>query len=108
MGGVLFALTQNLLSVISMAMMPLFIVGHYVDHKMQGKRQAKEGHKQFNAAMLAFQLGDARETGPHAEQFRVAAVDAGHQGVRQHPGRLPARPPPRKLGDRLIAVLLER
>ncbi len=54
MGGVLFAFTQNLLSVIFMAMMPLFIVGHYVDHKMQSKRQAKEGHKQFKAAMLAF------------------------------------------------------
>ncbi|WP_024820212.1 FtsK/SpoIIIE domain-containing protein [Arthrobacter sp. 31Y] len=54
MGGVLFAVTQNLLSVLFMAMMPLFIVGHYVDHKMQSKRQAKEGHKQFKAAMLAF------------------------------------------------------
>lgn len=54
MGGIMFALTQNILSVVFMMMMPLFIVGHYVDHKMQSKRQMKEGHKHFRASMLAF------------------------------------------------------
>ncbi|MEO8282835.1 MAG: FtsK/SpoIIIE domain-containing protein [Pseudarthrobacter sp.] len=54
MGGVMFAVTQNMLSVIFMMMMPLFIVGHYVDHKMQSKRQQKEQLKQFRGSMAAF------------------------------------------------------
>lgn len=54
MGGVLFAVTGNMLSVIFMAMMPLFIVGHYVDQKMQTKRQQKEQLKHFRASMAAF------------------------------------------------------
>ena len=54
MGGVMFAVTQNMLSVIFMMMMPLFIVGHYVDHKMQARRQQKEQLKQFRGSMAAF------------------------------------------------------
>jgi S-DNA-T family DNA segregation ATPase FtsK/SpoIIIE len=54
MGGVMFAVTQNMLSVIFMMMMPLFIVGHYVDHKMQTRRQQKEQLKQFRGSMAAF------------------------------------------------------
>ncbi|WP_255769695.1 FtsK/SpoIIIE domain-containing protein [Pseudarthrobacter sulfonivorans] len=54
MGGVMFAVTQNMLSVIFMMMMPLFIVGHYVDHKMQSRRQQKEQLKQFRESMAAF------------------------------------------------------
>jgi S-DNA-T family DNA segregation ATPase FtsK/SpoIIIE len=54
MGGIMFALTQNVLSVVFMMMMPLFIVGHYVDHKMQGRRQQKEQLKHFRASMAAF------------------------------------------------------
>jgi S-DNA-T family DNA segregation ATPase FtsK/SpoIIIE len=54
MGGIIFAVTQNVLSVVFMMMMPLFIVGHYVDQKMQGRRQQKEQLKQFRASMAAF------------------------------------------------------
>jgi len=54
MGVVIFAFTQNMMSVIFMAMMPLFIVGHYVDQRMQGKRERKEQLKTFRAAMAAF------------------------------------------------------
>jgi S-DNA-T family DNA segregation ATPase FtsK/SpoIIIE len=54
MGAVIFAVTQNMMSVIFMLMMPLFIVGHYVDQKMQGKRERKEQLKSFRAAMAAF------------------------------------------------------
>jgi S-DNA-T family DNA segregation ATPase FtsK/SpoIIIE len=54
MGGVIFAMTRNVLSVVFMMMMPLFIVGHYVDHKMQGRRQQKEQLKHFRASMAAF------------------------------------------------------
>jgi S-DNA-T family DNA segregation ATPase FtsK/SpoIIIE len=54
MGAILFAATQNILSVVFMMMMPLFVIGHYVDHKMQAKRQKKEGHKLFRASMAAF------------------------------------------------------
>lgn len=54
MGAVIFAITQNVLSVVFMAMMPLFIVGHYVDHKMQNKRERKEQVKIFREAIVAF------------------------------------------------------
>ncbi|MGG5174091.1 FtsK/SpoIIIE domain-containing protein [Pseudarthrobacter sp. J1763] len=54
MGAVLFSVTQNLLTVVFMAMMPLFIVGHYVDHKMQTKREHKHQLKTFREAMTAF------------------------------------------------------
>lgn len=54
MGGILFAVTRNMLSVIFMMMMPLFIVGHFVDQKMQTKRKQKEQLKQFRGSMAAF------------------------------------------------------
>ena len=54
MGAILFAVTGNVLSVLFMMMMPLFIIGHYVDHKMQSKRERKEQLKQFREAMAAF------------------------------------------------------
>ena len=54
MGAVIFAITRNVISVVFMAMMPLFIVGHFVDQRMQTKRQQKEQLKQFRASMAAF------------------------------------------------------
>ncbi|WP_285240926.1 FtsK/SpoIIIE domain-containing protein [Pseudarthrobacter sp. MEB009] len=54
MGAVIFAVTRNPLSVLFMLMMPLFIVGHYVDQKMRGRKQQKEGLKHFREAMAAF------------------------------------------------------
>lgn len=54
MGAVLFAVTQNMMSVIFVLMMPLFVVGHYVDQKMQSRRERKEQLKSFRAAMAAF------------------------------------------------------
>lgn len=54
MGAIMFAVTRNMLSVIFMMMMPLFIVGHYVDHKMQSRRQQKEQLKRFRESMAAF------------------------------------------------------
>ena len=55
MGAVLFAVTQNLLSMVFMPpTMPLFVVGHDVDQKMQSKREHKEQVKQFREAMAAF------------------------------------------------------
>lgn len=54
MGAILFFITGNLLSVVFMAMMPLFIIGHYVDQKMQASRQRRENLKQFRESMTAF------------------------------------------------------
>ena len=54
MGGSHFRRHPECLSVVFMAMMPLFIVGHYVDQRMQTKRQQKEQLKQFRASMAAF------------------------------------------------------
>ncbi|MDP9981484.1 S-DNA-T family DNA segregation ATPase FtsK/SpoIIIE [Pseudarthrobacter oxydans] len=60
MGGILFAVTQNVLSVVFMLMMPLFIVGHYVDQKLQAKREKKEQLKQFRESMAAFRTDITR------------------------------------------------
>lgn len=60
MGGILFAVTQNVLSVVFMLMMPLFIVGHYVDQKLQAKRERKEQLKQFRESMAAFRADITR------------------------------------------------
>ncbi len=54
MGAVIFAITRNVLSVVFMGMMPLFIIGHYVDHKMQNKRERKEQVKHFRESMTHF------------------------------------------------------
>lgn len=54
MGAIIFAVTNNPLSVLFMLMMPIFILGHYVDQKMRTKKQVKEGLKHFRAAMAAF------------------------------------------------------
>ncbi|HAG59472.1 MAG TPA: cell division protein FtsK, partial [Arthrobacter bacterium] len=54
MGGIMFAVTRNILSVVFMMMMPLFVVGHYVDHKMQTRRQQKEQLRIFRESMAAF------------------------------------------------------
>ena len=40
-----------------MLMMPLFIVGHYVDQKLQAKRERKEQLKQFRESMAALPDG---------------------------------------------------
>lgn len=56
MGAVLFAVTQSLISMLFMLMMPLFIVGHYVDQKLQAKRERKEQLKEFRESMAAFRL----------------------------------------------------
>ena len=60
MGAILFAVTQNVLSVVFMLMMPLFIVGHYVDQKLQAKRERKEQLKQFRESMAAFRTDITR------------------------------------------------
>ena len=60
MGGILFAVTQNVLSVVFMLMMPLFIVGHYVDQKQQARRERKEQLKQFRESMAAFRTDITR------------------------------------------------
>ncbi|HSN36946.1 MAG TPA: FtsK/SpoIIIE domain-containing protein, partial [Arthrobacter sp.] len=60
MGGILFAVTQNVLSVIFMMMMPLFIIGHYVDQKLQAKRERKEQLKQFRESMAVFRTDITR------------------------------------------------
>lgn len=54
MGAVIFAVTGNPLSVLFMLMMPLFVVGHYVDQQMRTRRQQKEQLKQFRASMADF------------------------------------------------------
>src|SRR5687768_6713726 len=54
MGAVLFAVTQSLISMLFVLMMPLFVVGHYVDQKVQSRREHKEQVKQYRESLAAF------------------------------------------------------
>lgn len=51
MGAVLWAITQQLLGVVMMAMSPLLLVGAYVDQSLVARRQLKAERRQFDASM---------------------------------------------------------
>lgn len=55
MGAVVWAITQQLLGVIMMAMSPLLLVGGYVDQSITAKRQLKAARKTFDESMLRMQ-----------------------------------------------------
>ena len=88
MGAVLFAVTQSLISMLFMLMMPLFIVGHYVDQKLQAKRERKEQLKQFREAMAAFRQ-DITELQRVERAVRLAGGAVRQRHRRLH---LQARP----------------
>ena len=63
MGAVLWALTQQLLGVIMMAMSPLLLVAGYVDQSVTSRRDLKAQRKAFDESMLRTQdhLESARD-----------------------------------------------
>lgn len=63
MGGVMWALTQQLLGVIMMAMSPLLLIGGFIDQRVASRRALKQQKKDFAQSMLRLQerLEHARE-----------------------------------------------
>ena len=63
MGGVMWALTQQLLGVVMMAMSPLLLIGGFIDQLMTSRRVMKQQKKDFAQNMLRLQerLEHARE-----------------------------------------------
>jgi hypothetical protein len=55
--------------------------------------------------MILFPLGQARKCSRQAEQLCVAAINTGHQGVRQNIGRFLAGPATHKIIDRLVSMI---
>tara|TARA_Y100000114_G_scaffold96193_2_gene89489 strand:- start:721 stop:5157 length:4437 start_codon:yes stop_codon:yes gene_type:complete len=55
MGAVLWAITQQILGVIMMAMSPLLLVGAFVDQSLTAKRELKAQRKVFDESMLRTQ-----------------------------------------------------
>lgn len=53
MGAVLWALTQQLLGVVMMAMSPILLVGAFVDQSMTSRRQLKAQRRAFDEGMRA-------------------------------------------------------
>lgn len=54
MGAVMFGVTKSLFSVIFMAMMPLMMIGSWLDQKANAKRDLKESIVQFRGAIAEF------------------------------------------------------
>ena len=54
MGGVMFGVTRSAFSLIFMAMMPLMMIGGYLDQKANAKRELKDSIEQFRGAMAEF------------------------------------------------------
>ncbi|MGA7206399.1 MAG: FHA domain-containing protein, partial [Specibacter sp.] len=54
MGAVMFAVTKSLFSIMFMAMMPIMMIGSYMDQKSQIKRDTKENIEQFRGAAAEF------------------------------------------------------
>ncbi|MBS1907164.1 MAG: FHA domain-containing protein [Actinobacteria bacterium] len=90
MGVVLWALTQQLLGVVMMAMSPLLLVAAFVDHAFVSRRTLREEKKAFAGAMAA-----TRE--------RLDALQAVERAVRNE--ELPALPVLRQDALRLGPML---
>ncbi|WP_425863223.1 FtsK/SpoIIIE domain-containing protein [Arthrobacter sp. TWP1-1] len=54
MGGVMYAVTRNLFSLVFMAMMPIMMLGGYFDQKSNAKRELKDSIEQFRGAVVEF------------------------------------------------------
>ncbi|POH74976.1 FtsK/SpoIIIE domain-containing protein [Arthrobacter glacialis] len=54
MGGVMFGVTRSPFSLIFMAMMPLMMIGGYLDQKANAKRELKDSIEQFRGAIAEF------------------------------------------------------
>lgn len=54
MGAVMFGATRNLYSLIFVAMMPLMVVGSWMDQKSNAKRELKASTEQFRGAVTEF------------------------------------------------------
>ena len=54
MGPILFLATGSALSLIFIALSPLIMIGTWLDHKIQSRRQVRDAIKQFNASLEAF------------------------------------------------------
>lgn len=51
MGVVLYVFTQNLLSVVFIALSPILLIGTYIDNRVQMRRQWKQARKDFEEAI---------------------------------------------------------
>ncbi|WP_395725246.1 FtsK/SpoIIIE domain-containing protein [Nakamurella sp.] len=51
MGAVLFAFTRSALSIVFVALSPLFMIGNWVDNRIQNRRLVRDGDREFAAAV---------------------------------------------------------
>jgi len=84
MGAVLWAVTQQLLGVIMMAMSPILLVGAFVDQSITSRRDLKAQRKSFDEGMLRTQerLEKARD-----EERRVRLTELPSSAELQHDAR---------------------
>ncbi|MFT4108301.1 FtsK/SpoIIIE domain-containing protein [Propionicimonas sp.] len=78
MGAVLYAFTQNLLSIVFIALSPLIALGSYVDRRWTDGRSRKAARARFgdDLATLSAELDDAARTEQAARCAEVPALEA--------------------------------
>jgi HlyB family type I secretion system ABC transporter len=74
MGGVLYAATRNVMSILFVVLSPLMLLGSFLENRIAGKRQWKQGQAEFRAALRDL-----------AVQLRYATDREQQQRRREHP-----------------------
>jgi DNA segregation ATPase FtsK/SpoIIIE, S-DNA-T family len=74
MGGVLYVATRNVMSILFVVLSPLMLLGSFLENRIAGKRQWKQGQAEFRAALRDL-----------AVQLRYATDREQQQRRREHP-----------------------
>lgn len=85
MGAVLWALTQQLMSVIMMALTPVLLVASFVDQSLTARRSLKSQRKVFGEAMLVLQetLEREREAERRARRAEAPSTADAEQAIER-------------------------
>lgn len=85
MGGVLWVVTQQLMSVLFMALTPLLLIGAFLDQRSTARKTLKTQRQNFDAGMLALQarLEREREVERRARLAETPPTAAAEQAIEQ-------------------------
>lgn len=95
MGAVLFVVTQQVMSLLFIALSPLIMLGTYIDNRVQGRRRGRDDRARFEAAMNSTrgQLERAREAEREARLGESPSTDQIRDAVAARSALLWARKP---------------
>jgi S-DNA-T family DNA segregation ATPase FtsK/SpoIIIE len=95
MGAVLFVVTQQVMSLLFIALSPLIMLGTYIDNRVQGRRRGRDDRTRFDAAMDSTrgQLERAREAEREARLGESPSTDQIREAVASRSPMLWTRKP---------------